>query len=54
MKVSVMHYSDALILRAASFFVDAATREGCFQYSYSTDEDKTPFNTSHAKKGYSL
>lgn len=54
MKVSVIHYSNALILRGSSFLVDAATHKGCSQYSHFTDKDKTPFNTSHTKEEYSL
>lgn len=54
MKVSVTHYNNALIPTGSLFLADVATHKGCSQYSHSADKDETPFNTSHAKKGYSL
>lgn len=54
MKVSVMHYSNALIPRGSSFLADVATHKGGSQYSHCTDKDKAPFGTSRAKEGYSL
>ena len=54
MKVSVMHYSNALILRDSSFLTGAAPQKSWSQYSHCTDRDQAPFNTAHAKKGYSI